>query len=157
MMDRDDLGSWLAGPQIDAGGSAAIGYPGQRLGLVESGVGSVAGWGARIGAVFIDWFVALGVTFALIGPPEPGDGAFNVVVLAVFAIEYLVLLPTVGRTLGMTVAGVRVLPVGRERLGVGFVLVRTVLLALVVPTVVYDRDRRGLHDRAGRTVVVRTR
>jgi hypothetical protein len=36
------------------------------------------------------------------------------------------------------------------------VLVRTVLLVLVVPAVVYDRDYRGLHDRASNAVVVRS-
>ena len=34
-------------------------------------------------------------------------------------------------------------------------LVRTVLLCLVVPPLVYDRDQRGLHDRLARTVLVR--
>ncbi len=156
-MDRDDLGSWLAGPRVDAGSDADTDYPGERLGLAESGVGSVAGWGSRIGAVFVDWFIALGLTLVLIGPPEPGDGTFSVVVLAVFAVEYVVSLLTVGRTIGMFLAGVAVLPVGRERSGIGFVLLRTLLLTLVIPAVVYDRDRRGLHDRAGHTVVVRAR
>jgi uncharacterized RDD family membrane protein YckC len=155
-MDRDDLGSWLSGPRVDAGGADA-GYPGERLGLAESGVGSVSRWGPRIGAVFVDWFIALGVTLVLIGPPEPGDGTFSVVVLAVFAVEYVVLLLAAGRTIGMALAGVRVLPIGRGQLGVTFVLLRTLLLTLVIPAVVYDRDRRGLHDRAGRTAVVRTR
>ena len=34
-------------------------------------------------------------------------------------------------------------------------LVRTALLCLVLPAVVYDRDQRGLHDRAAATVLVR--
>jgi len=33
-------------------------------------------------------------------------------------------------------------------------VLRTVLLAALVPAVVWDRDRRGLHDRAAGTVVV---
>ncbi|MEO8329481.1 MAG: RDD family protein [Candidatus Nanopelagicales bacterium] len=156
-MDRDDIGSWLTGPKIDHGTDAESQYPGQRVGLTESGVGSAAGWGQRIGAIFIDWFVALGITLALIGPPDAGDDGFSLVVLLVFAVEYLVMLFTAGRTLGMAATGARVLPVGRDSLGIGFLLIRTVLLALVLPAVVYDRDRRGLHDRAGRTVVVRSR
>jgi uncharacterized RDD family membrane protein YckC len=35
------------------------------------------------------------------------------------------------------------------------IVVRTGLLLLVLPAVVYDRDGRGLHDRAAGTVVVR--
>ncbi len=33
-------------------------------------------------------------------------------------------------------------------------LVRTALIALVVPPLVFDRDGRGLHDMAAGTVVV---
>ena len=33
-------------------------------------------------------------------------------------------------------------------------LVRTVLLCLAVPPLIWDRDRRGLHDRAADTAVV---
>jgi hypothetical protein len=35
------------------------------------------------------------------------------------------------------------------------VIVRTVLLLLVIPALVWDRDSRGLHDRLGRAVQVR--
>jgi uncharacterized RDD family membrane protein YckC len=35
--------------------------------------------------------------------------------------------------------------------------VRTALLALFLPAVVTDRDGRGLHDLAAKTVVLRTR
>jgi len=155
-MDRDALGSWLSGPGLP-NTDEEIGYPGERLGLPPQGIGSVASWGMRIGALFIDWFVAVGVTLALVGSPEPGDQRFSLLVLAVFVFEYVLLLATAGRTMGMAILGLRVLPVGSNRLNVGRVLIRSVLLALVIPAVVYDRDRRGLHDKAARTVVVRTR
>jgi hypothetical protein len=35
------------------------------------------------------------------------------------------------------------------------VLVRTVLLMLLVPAVIWDRDGRGLHDRLTESAVVR--
>jgi len=34
---------------------------------------------------------------------------------------------------------------------------RTLLLAIVIPAVVTDRDGRGLHDRAVNTVLIRAR
>jgi uncharacterized RDD family membrane protein YckC len=34
-------------------------------------------------------------------------------------------------------------------------LARTLMICLVVPPVIYNRDRRGLHDLAARTVTVR--
>jgi hypothetical protein len=33
--------------------------------------------------------------------------------------------------------------------------VRTILLLLVVPALIADRDLRGLHDRAANTIVIR--
>jgi len=151
------MGSWLSGPRIDHVPAGEAGFPGQRLGLPEQGIGAVAGWGQRMIAILIDWFVALGVTLAIVGPPAPGDTTFNLVVLAIFALEYLLLLPSTRRTIGMAVSGFQVDPVGSDRLNVLRVALRTLLLVLVIPAVVYDRDRRGLHDRAGRTVMVRTR
>jgi hypothetical protein len=35
------------------------------------------------------------------------------------------------------------------------VAVRTVLLCLAVPALIWDRDQRGLHDKAAQTVLVR--
>jgi len=46
---------------------------------------------------------------------------------------------------------------GRAAVGPGMVLLRTALIAVVVPPLVRDVDGRGWHDRAARTVVVRTR
>jgi uncharacterized RDD family membrane protein YckC len=154
-MDRDDLGSWLSGPRAEDGLQAGSGYPGQRLGLPETGAGAVAGWGQRIGALVIDWLIALGITRVLLGAPGPGNEAFSLAVLAVFGIEYVLLLLIAGRTIGMTAARFRVKPVGSEQLSGLRIVLRTILLALVLPAVVYDRDRRGLHDKAGRTVAVR--
>jgi uncharacterized RDD family membrane protein YckC len=155
-MDRDALGSWLSGPGLPTA-DEKLGYPGERLGLPPQGIGSSASWGSRIGALFIDWFVALGVALGLVGSPEPGDQRFSLFVLLIFVVEYVVLLATAGRTMGMAVFGLRVLPVGSSRLNLLRVLIRSLLLALVIPAVIYDRDRRGLHDKAARTVVVRTR
>lgn len=156
-MDREDVGSWLSGPRIDRSLDGSEGYPGQRLGLPESGSGSVAPWGRRILALVIDWFVVLGVSLAIVGPPQPGDDAFGLVNLAVLVVMYSVLLMTAGATLGMWLLGLGVLPTRAQRLSLPRVVARSVLLALVVPAVVLDRDRRGLHDRAGATVVARTR
>ncbi|MCZ3386539.1 MAG: RDD family protein [Actinomycetia bacterium] len=156
-MDRKDIGSWLSGPQIDTGLDGAAGYPGERLGLPESGRGSVTPWGRRVVALVFDWFVVLGVSLALVGPPQPGDDTFGLVNLAVLVLMYVTLLMTAGVTLGMWFMGLAVWPVGSQRLSLLRVAARSVLLALVIPAVIYDRDRRGLHDKVGGTVVVRVR
>lgn len=156
-MDRRDVGSWLSGPRIDTGLDGSEGYPGERLGMPEAGPRSVAPWGRRLLALIIDWFVVLGVSLAIVGPPQPGDDTFGLVTLGVLVVMYVVLLMTAGATLGMWVLGLGVLPVGSDRLSVLRVVGRSVLLALVIPAVIYDRDRRGLHDRVGATVVARVR
>jgi len=159
-VDRKDIGSWLSGPRIDTGldgSDVSVGYPGERLGLPEVGRGSVATWGRRVVALFIDWFVVLGVSLAFVGAPEPGNDTFGIVTLGVLVVMYVVLLMTAGATIGMWLLGLMVLPVGAERFSFVRVVGRSLLLALVIPAVVYDRDRRGLHDKVGGTVVVRTR
>jgi hypothetical protein len=42
-----------------------------------------------------------------------------------------------------------------EAIGPVRVVIRTVLLLLLVPAVIWDRDGRGLHDRLTETAVVR--
>ena len=69
------------------------------------------------------------------------------------------LLASLGSTFGMRLLGLRVLALGQPgQLPAAWrVLVRTVLLCLVIPAAIWDRDGRGLHDKAAGTVVVRAR
>ena len=62
----------------------------------------------------------------------------------------------VGRTLGMYLFGLRIIRVDREEaVNPWRAVLRTLLLMLLVPAVVFDRDGRGLHDRYTDTAVVR--
>lgn len=62
---------------------------------------------------------------------------------------------TVGFTPGKRLLGLRVVAEDGGRLGAGRVLVRSVLLSLAIPALIWDRDGRGLHDRLARAVQVR--
>ena len=75
---------------------------------------------------------------------------------AVLALDYLVGLMLVGQTLGMRLLGLRVarVDVVGRRLDIGRVVIRTVLLLLLVPAVIMDRNHRGLHDRVSDVAVV---
>jgi uncharacterized RDD family membrane protein YckC len=56
----------------------------------------------------------------------------------------------------MYLTGIRVIRVDRnEAVRPLAAIVRTVLLMLLVPALIWDRDRRGLHDRIAQTVVIR--
>jgi uncharacterized RDD family membrane protein YckC len=77
--------------------------------------------------------------------------------LLVWAVLTVVAVGIFGFTPGQFAVGIRVAPLGGRRLVGLWSVPRTVLTFLVVPAVWLDEDGRGLHDRACRTVVVRTR
>jgi uncharacterized RDD family membrane protein YckC len=150
-------GSWLDGP---GGGTAAPDagtYSGERLGLPAHGARSVAGLGARLGALFIDWLIAVVIVSPFTGHRPFTPGSNSPWVLAVFAAENIILVSLIGRTIGMRLCGIGVMRLDGRRVSFRWVIVRTALLVLAVPavTVIFDRDRRGLHDKAAGSVVVR--
>ena len=156
------LESWMPGTTVGPDGRTTSDYPGERLGLPAAGVGSVAGFGRRLAALTVDWFISYGIA-AIFATPDPAVNPwFGWLVLGVWFVLTAVPVAAFGASAGMTVLGLRVLPVGDESgggtgVGVGRVLLRTALIAVVAPPLVRDVDGRGWHDRAARTVVVRTR
>ncbi|HEX4788489.1 MAG TPA: RDD family protein [Actinospica sp.] len=144
---RAALGGWLEGPTLhdDAAGA----HRGERLGLPASGPGSLAGQGRRLGALCVDWVIAVLIVSAIGWHPTSTTGQWGV--LAVFAAEHLLLISTLGYTIGKRVFGLRVGRLGGPLTPLN-VVVRTVLLMIVIPAVIWDRDGRGLHDRWAGTV-----
>jgi len=138
------------------GGPVASAYPGERLGLPSSGRGSAAGWGRRILALCLDWFASILVAGAVVGPTVMSSRGWEAwVPMLVFVLEATVLTPLAGGSFGQLLTRVAVVRTDRRPVTVLAALLRTVLICLVVPPVIYDRDRRGLHDLAAGTVTVR--
>jgi uncharacterized RDD family membrane protein YckC len=157
-MERDDLGSWLSGPRAAAESAGVeLGYPGERLGLPQQGPGSVAGWGRRFVALFIDWLVATGITLLFLPDIEPSSLGYSLTVLGIFAVEVALLTTLQHASFGQRVVGLRVVPLVGPSLRVAQAVARTVLVATVLPALLYDRDRRGLPDHVAKTVLVHTR
>ena len=75
--------------------------------------------------------------------------------LLVFLVLSVLTVGTVGCTPGKRLLRLRVVAEDGGRLGTGRVIVRSVLLLLVIPALVWDRDGRGLHDRLSGAVQVR--
>src|SRR5690625_2550293 len=124
-------------------------WPGGRLGLPETGPGSLGRLGRRIGALWIDWLLALAISAGFFSN-EP------IITLAIFAVENLLLVSTLGFTIGHRIFGMRVVRLdSTPMVGIFRGLVRTLLLCLVIPAVVWDSDGRGLHDRLAGTLLVR--
>jgi uncharacterized RDD family membrane protein YckC len=134
-------------------------YRGERLGLPPEGPGSIAEVPPRLAAFIVDCVASALVAalfVAAIGH-RSGSGALpGNWSLIPFAVDYLVGLLVAGRTLGMYLTGIRVVRVDRPAaVDPWRAFVRTLLLILIVPAVITDRDRRGLHDRVSTTAVVR--
>jgi uncharacterized RDD family membrane protein YckC len=135
-------------------------YRGERLGLPESGPGSLCTTGQRLVAFVIDAVASALIAGLFVATVHHGEdvphrlpGSWSLIPLA---IDYLVGLTVAGRTLGMNLMGLRLVRVDRTApIGPGRALLRTLLLFLLVPAVVWDRDGRGLHDRYSDTAVVR--
>ncbi|WP_431773385.1 RDD family protein [Streptomyces cucumeris] len=154
MDKRQAIGSWLSGPRAAAEDMGVdMGYRGQALGLPESGPGAIASLGRRFGALFIDWGLCLLVGWGLL---SGGDArAAGNWALAVFVALSVLTVGTVGATPGKLLLKLRVIGEGGVRLTLPRAVLRSVLLALVIPAVVWDRDTRGLHDRLSRSVQIR--
>jgi len=61
----------------------------------------------------------------------------------------------VSGSLGHLIVRLRVVPLAGGYPGLWRPAVRTVLLSLPIPALIWDRDQRGLHDKAAGTVLVR--
>jgi uncharacterized RDD family membrane protein YckC len=114
-----------------------------------------AGYGRRFAAISIDWAIAT-FSSALIIPLQSSALTPSLVRLGVFVLEVALLTALGGASAGQRVMRLRVLT-WPDQLFVkpSAVLLRTFLIALVIPAVITDQDGRGLHDRIAKTVVVR--
>jgi len=128
------------------------GYPGEDLGLPESGPGSISSMTRRIGAIFIDWLLCTFIVVAIIRPARPDVEYWT---LLVFAVQDYLLTALTGFTIGKRLLGIRVARLDGKMVGLLWGLVRTILVLTVIPTLLLNRDLRGLHDRASNTAVLR--
>ena len=132
---------------LDATG-ADQNWPGERLGLPRSGPRSIARLGRRVGALCIDWALSVAVSVAFFAY----DGFAT---LVVFAATQIVFIVSTSGSIGHLVLGMRVVPMAGGWVGLWRPIVRTLLLSIVIPAVIWDRDQRGMHDRLAGTVLVR--
>lgn len=116
--------------------------------MPEAGAGSIARAGRRILALTIDWTVASLISNFFFG----GDAWAT---LGIFALEQALLVGTLGYSIGHLAAGIHVVRAGGGAPGLMAAVVRSVLLCLVVPAVIFDADHRGLHDKAMDTLLLR--
>jgi uncharacterized RDD family membrane protein YckC len=119
------------------------------------GQGALAPFGPRLVAILVDWLACNVIAAGLIHYRLGQGGLSSFKPLAVFVVMNVVLVGTLGSTFGQRLLRLRVVRLGGAPAGPLPALVRTILLALVIPAVVWDRDTRGFHDKLAGTVVVR--
>jgi hypothetical protein len=106
--------------------------------------------GRRFGALLVDWIGCLLIASIFADPRRQGWAPVLVLIVV-----YGFFLGLFGRTPGMfliKISCVRFRDGGP--IGIPLALLRGVLLALVVPALIMDGDKRGLHDRATGSVVI---
>ena len=122
----------------------------------SSGPGVPAGLGRRAGAIAIDWLVAL-LLARLIPGAEYGSGDYALATLVIFAAEIILFTWLTGSSFGQRILGIVVVSESGGRLALWRIIVRTGLICIVIPALVYDSQRRGLQDLAvGSRVVMRS-
>jgi uncharacterized RDD family membrane protein YckC len=132
-------------------------YRGEKLGFPATGRGSLASTGPRLFGFVVDAIASALVAALFVhhhgsfADRLPGSWS-----LVPFALDYIVGVLVAGRTLGMYLAGLRLIRVSRDvAIDPLRIIARTGLLILFVPALIFDRDGRGLHDRLTDTAVVR--
>ena len=114
-----------------------------------------ASWGRRVIALVVDWFACLLVVsiFYPVFGTTGGPGSFFT--LGVFVLESAILTSTVGGSFGKMATRLRVVRVADGgRIDLLPSLARAILVALVIPPLVFRPDRRGLHDVAAGSATV---
>ena len=96
----------------------------------------------------IDWAIAIGVSQIFFNY----DPAAN---LIIFVILQIVFIPTIGASIGHRLVGLRIISIHGGWVGLWRPIVRSVLLGLAIPALVWDSDQRGFHDKIAGTALIR--
>ncbi len=130
-------------------------YPGERLGLPSDGPRSVASWGRRLAALFLDWIPSLLVANLISDAAGLTRDQASFMPLLVFLLETALFVSLLGASFGQLAMQLRVARLDGGGVPLLQSLLRSLLVCLVVPPLVFNRDNRGLHDLAAKTVVIR--
>lgn len=114
-------------------------------------VPETASWVRRVMALLVDWLACTLVVVAVRGLEWYSESRLSgLAVLGVFVVESGLLTALVKGSFGQLATGLRVVRVGGDPrpLSLLAALGRSVMIALVIPPLVFRPDGRGLHDMA---------
>jgi uncharacterized RDD family membrane protein YckC len=108
-----------------------------------------ASFSRRFLAICIDWAGASLISAAFFRYEA-------LVTLAIYAVMQILLVGTVGQSIGHRLLKVAVVRLDGQRVGLWRAIVRTSLICLVIPALIWDMsDGRGMHDKAVGTAIVK--
>jgi uncharacterized RDD family membrane protein YckC len=132
-------------------------YPGERLGLPETGPQSVGRVGRRFVAISVDWVISALVLMLMTGRDYltiSSTALGQMQLLGVFVALQILSLWAIGGSMGHRLLRLYVVNVHGGSLTWWRPIVRSVLLALVIPALVWDSDQRGFHDKIAGTLLL---
>jgi uncharacterized RDD family membrane protein YckC len=124
---------------------------------VNSPTFETTSWARRVVALLVDWVASTLVVVVFVGSDyfEPGSSS-QFWVLGVYVVESALLTALVGGSFGKIATRLRVVRATGDPRPIGLLqaLVRSVLVALVIPPLIYRPDGRGLHDMVAGSATV---
>jgi uncharacterized RDD family membrane protein YckC len=134
-------------------------YPGQALGLPESGPQSIARFGRRLIAIVVDWAISVLVVMLMTGSSyldlaSSAGGQFSILGMFVFLQTFGIW--AIGGSIGHRMFKMYLVNASGGSLNWWRPLVRSLLLALVIPAIIWDADQRGFHDKIAGTILLRS-
>lgn len=117
-----------------------------------------ASWAHRFGALIVDWAACVLIVILVIGPGGWSDDAYSgFYATGVFVVESAFFTALLGGSFGKLVTRLRVIRSDGSNRPLELIpaLARSILIALVIPPLVFRPDGRGLHDMAARSMTVR--
>jgi uncharacterized RDD family membrane protein YckC len=103
----------------------------------------------RLIAIFIDWAMASVISAGFFKWDSTST-------LAIYAIMQILLVGTLGYSIGHRIMKLAVVRLDGGRVGLWRAIIRTSLIVLVIPAFIWDtRDGRGLQDKAVGTAIIR--
>ena len=117
-----------------------------------------ASWPRRVLALFVDWIASTLVVIGVVGwhrYSEPGSAA-RAWPLVVYVVEAAFLTALAGGSFGKLLTRLRTVRADGDPRPVDLLrsLARTILIAVVVPPLIFRPDGRGLHDLAAGSATV---
>lgn len=117
-----------------------------------------ASWARRFGALIVDWTACTLIVVFVLGPQEWSDDPLSgFYATGLYVLESAVFTALLGGSFGKLVTRLRVVRNDGSGRPLELIpaLLRSLLIALVIPPLVFRPDGRGLHDMAAKSRTVR--